>query len=102
MSERRDFPLGDILAVVHNKPFGPGHMGGVYAVMEFILGPNVAFGLDLTEARMVATGRILEQHSDLRAAVLPRHGLNSEAEASAWVAEQVDRFGAYRTLTFEG
>lgn len=91
----REFHLGDILSITHDRLLSPRHMEGVYDIAAFMAGEPV-WTHQLPRVGKEAAPVILRQHPQL--AEIDASGVNGDNH-QAWLAEQVARYG--ETLPIE-
>ena len=64
MKQRKQFHLGDILSVTHDKLLSPRHIKGVYDILNFMTADNL-YTHQLPRAADEAKPSLLRQHSFL-------------------------------------
>lgn len=84
MSEPKEFKLGDVLSVTTGVLVGPSHVGGIYEVVDHVLG-RPHWTHELPRAAAAAAPLILAQVPEIAEAYPPT--IRTEAEAAAWVAD---------------
>lgn len=89
MSESRDFHLGDILSVTHDRLLSPRLIAGVYDILNFMTGDNL-YTHQLPRACRECKPHLLQQHPQL--AQIDASSVTAE-NWQAWLAEQVSAFG---------
>jgi hypothetical protein len=88
-----DFHLGDILSVTTERLVSPDHIDGVYRILNYMTGDNL-FTHQLPRANHECAPALLAQHPQLNAVEVPDDfGPDPEAAVTAWLAEQVARYG---------
>jgi hypothetical protein len=93
----RRFPLGDILTVTTGVAFTQG-MAGAHELMEFMVGGPV-WTHQLPRIADECKPELLRQHPDLAGVQPPDEFPEPVADnALRWLADQVARFGEYRTV----
>lgn len=96
MSATRTFHLGDILSVTTERLVSPRHMGGIYGVLNWMTGDNLATH-QLPRACDECQESLLAQHPDLRDIEVPEE-FGGKGGVDRWLAEQVARFGETREV----
>jgi hypothetical protein len=91
----RSFHLGDILSVTTGLLVSPDHIGGVYRILDFMVGESL-FTHQLPRAAEECRPALFTQHPDLATIVAPT--LSGKEAVEAWLAEQVAHFGEYRDV----
>lgn len=85
----RQFHIGDILSVTHDRLVSPRHVGGVYDILNHMTGENL-FTHQLPRASRACKPSLLSQHPQLNA-------VNASAVTAenwkAWLDKQVAAFG---------
>lgn len=89
MSESRDFHLGDVLSVTHDRLLSPRLIEGVYDILNFMTDDNLCTH-QLPRAARECRPHLLSQHPKLAEA--DASGVTSE-NWRAWLDEQIARFG---------
>lgn len=93
------FHIGDVLSVTTGVLVGPGHVGGIYEVVDHMVGrPHWTHELPTASEQVVP--EILRQVPEIAEAKPPQ--INGEEEAEAWVASVAMYIGReYVDLTSE-
>lgn len=86
------FHLGDVLSVTTGVFVTPGGIEALYELLNFMTGDNL-FTHQLPRASEECAPELLRQHPELAEVVVPEE-FADEAAVWAWLAEQMDRFGA--------
>lgn len=103
MSERQ-FHLGDILSITHDRLVSPRHMDGVYDICNFLTADNL-FTHQLPRVYGECKAHLLALHPELNA--LPMVSDEDAAKRQAvngqwweqWLSEAVARFGESLAVT---
>lgn len=88
---KRKFHLGDVLSITTGRLLSPRHMDGIYDILNFMTGDNL-FTHQLPRAMDECQRPLLDQFPALAEIDVPE--LHGNAEVGAWLAQQVDRYGA--------
>lgn len=91
MSETKSFHLGDLLSVTQDKLVSPNHIGGVYAVVDFVTG-QPHWTHQLPRACGEVRPELLRQHPWLDG-IIPPDSVCDEPTVLAWLAEVVTLYG---------
>lgn len=95
MNKTKDFHLGDILSITHDRLVSPNGIGGVYDILNFMTGDNL-FTHQLPRAGKAAKPVLLEQHPQL--AEINDSNVTSE-NWKEWLDVQTAKFGEYLSVT---
>jgi hypothetical protein len=87
----RKFHLGDLISVTTGRLVSPDHIGGVYAVVDFLTGEQ-HFTHQLPRACREITPELIRQHSWLVQVVVPEW-VSDQATCDRWLAEATARWG---------
>ena len=98
----KTFHLGDILSVTTGRLVSPGHIGGVYDILNWMTGDNL-FTHQLPRACDKCSGPLLAQHPDLAAIVPPETFGDGDADSAKeavdrWLDAQVAIYGETREV----
>ena len=92
--ERREFHLGDILSITHDRLVSPRHIGGVYDILNWMTRDSL-FTHQLPRAARECKPVLLAQHPQLSAvnasSVTPENWRE-------WMEEQCAEFGEYLSV----
>lgn len=89
------FHIGDILSITTDCLVSPGHMDGVYRILQHMTGEPL-WTHQLPRAAEECKPALLAQHPDLADVHAPEFA--DVAEVQRWLAEQVQRYGERREV----
>ena len=85
----RDFHIGTILSITHDRLVSPEGIGGIYEILNFMTDDNLYTHV-LPRAGHVCKPALLEQHPQLAAADSSNVDTENWRE---WLADRVEEFG---------
>lgn len=90
MSENKDFPIGTVLSIVGDKLISEDHIGGIYAILNFMTGESLMTH-QLPRGMRLCRPEILKQHPQLADYDdTPVNGKNWRE----WLFNQKEKYGA--------
>jgi hypothetical protein len=92
----RSFHLGDVLSITTGLLVSPRGVDALYDVLNFMTSDDLMTH-QLPRAIDEASPDMLRQHPDLADVPVPEE-FEGREHVERWLAEQVARFGEYRTL----
>jgi len=92
--ERKDFHLGDILSITTGSLVSPGHMDGIYDILNFMTRDNL-FTHQLPRACDECRPYLLRQYPQLEGVDASQVNADNWVE---WLAKQVETYGEHLSV----
>lgn len=86
----REFHLGDILTITHDRLLAPDGMEGIYDILEFLTGESL-YTHQLPRVADECRPWLLEQFPELDDVEIPE--FENDAHAKLWRSRQIQQYG---------
>jgi hypothetical protein len=95
MIKTKRFHIGDVLSITTGKLVSPDHMGGIYAILNWMTGESL-YTHQIPRACGPCSAELLRQFPELGAVDVPSK--MPPDTVAGWLAEQVVKFGETRDV----